>query len=269
MKTMNTTLYKYKSLGYHFFILDPKKNSFPISKAFVTQVCDETFSIGANGVIRGPFVLGNQFKMEVFDSSGIEIDATENSIRVFAKYLQDAGYTSESTATIITNKGKVLVTYMNEKKDFIKIHDITLYFPEDHLPMLQTFCNPWIQPILLDGRLYHGVHMEDQQTKTFMIEDVTSATTYAYTVNHSGSITEDSCFVSTDSNKTVEVRNYLAAACAYRFGLIDSKVTISSSMGELEIQMDTSHTLSTTAKAQKNGLLMMEYNHVGISANHQ
>jgi len=98
---------KYQALGNSYLILDPRDNQqsarYGIKRAdgyivpsteVVTWLCDQSRGIGSNGLLFGPVKMGGSknFGLCIINSDGTYAGFSGNGIRIFAKYLVDAGY---------------------------------------------------------------------------------------------------------------------------------------------------------------------------------
>lgn len=100
-------VFKYHALGNSYLVLDPRDNkrlglygveradgSVVPSTELVSWLCDQSRGIGSNGLLFGPTkVVGSkQFGLSIINSDGSYAGFSGNGIRIFARYLLDAGY---------------------------------------------------------------------------------------------------------------------------------------------------------------------------------
>lgn len=98
----NLRVLKYQALGNSYLILDPTRQSSPSRRSiqekrslakFVRVLCNEGWGIGANGLLFGPIsTRGDVFSLRIINSDGTPAGFSGNGIRIFARYLLDAGY---------------------------------------------------------------------------------------------------------------------------------------------------------------------------------
>lgn len=132
---MKITLEKYHGLGNDYLVFDPAKNDFELTKESVTLICDRHFGIGSDGILEGPIIENEQLTLKIYNPDGSEAQKSGNGIRIFAKYLKDAGYVQKSHVTIATPGGPVYVQYLNEEGTRIKASMGTLSFWSDEIPV--------------------------------------------------------------------------------------------------------------------------------------
>jgi hypothetical protein len=265
--TMNTTLYKYKSLDSSYFILDPKKNSFPITKGFVQEACDKAFSIGADGIIRGPFFMKQKVKMELFGHDGIEQKVTDNSIRAFAMYLYDAGYIEDSHIIIDTNSGQYEAEYINPVNGFVKVTSKDIIFPQDNFASVKALVPSSNQSALYKDRLFNAVCLENNpKSSILMLEETGRNEITSFQVKTPSLVEDGTCMISSSDAHLTSVKSYLAGVLAYRMGLVHSHLEVVTCHGSIFIEMNHGE-INSIAAAKKSGLLMMEYHHRGFVSN--
>src|SRR5215467_14613813 len=104
---------KYQALGNSYLVLDPRDNqqlaACGVKRAdghtvpstnLVTWLCDQSRGIGSNGLLFGPVkIVGSKnFGLCIINSDGTYAGFSGNGIRIFAKYLVDAGYVQEGAS---------------------------------------------------------------------------------------------------------------------------------------------------------------------------
>ncbi len=85
--------YKYQALGNDMLVVDPQWFELSLRPEMVRLLCDRHFGLGADGICFGP--LGNVVDspvMRFFNPDGSEAEKSGNGLRIFARYLVDAGY---------------------------------------------------------------------------------------------------------------------------------------------------------------------------------
>ncbi|WP_377830942.1 hypothetical protein ACFKHW_39970 (plasmid) [Bradyrhizobium lupini] len=109
-------IFKYQALGNSYLVLDPLLNR-DLMKSFektsggnalpparlVRWLCNQTYGVGSNGLLLGPVAIegAKHFGLHIINSDGSYAEFSGNGIRIFAKYLLDAGYASPNAPTLV------------------------------------------------------------------------------------------------------------------------------------------------------------------------
>ena len=104
---------KYHGIGNDYLVYDCQKNTEELDGEMIRKVCDRNFGVGSDGILAGPYIEDGEFAVRVFNPDGSEAKRAGNGIRIFAKYLKDAGYTLSERLNIRTKGGKVQVRFLN------------------------------------------------------------------------------------------------------------------------------------------------------------
>lgn len=93
MRPMNAQFHKYQALGNDMVVIDPATFAHPLTPAAVRLLCDRHLGVGADGVCYGPLPGAEQpLTMRFFNPDGSEAEKSGNGLRIFARYVWDAGY---------------------------------------------------------------------------------------------------------------------------------------------------------------------------------
>ncbi len=88
---------KYQAMGNDMVVIDPATCAIPLTPQNIRLICDRHFGVGADGICYGPLpdaLLPNT--MRFFNPDGSEAEKSGNGLRVFARYLWDAGVVTDS-----------------------------------------------------------------------------------------------------------------------------------------------------------------------------
>jgi diaminopimelate epimerase len=85
---------KYQALGNDYVIIDPQRTSFTPTAGRVRLACDRHRGLGADGLLYGPLPADDGFRVMIFNPDGTECERSGNGLRIFGRYLREAGYTS-------------------------------------------------------------------------------------------------------------------------------------------------------------------------------
>lgn len=93
--------YKYHGIGNDYLVLDPANLPAPLNQrlqaAWVRAICDRARGVGSDGIVYGPLPAGTEagahrFACQVWNPDGSEAEVSGNGLRIFARFLIDAGY---------------------------------------------------------------------------------------------------------------------------------------------------------------------------------
>lgn len=105
---------KYEAFGNDMMIADPAHFSLPLTPELIALLCDRHRGIGADGICYGPLPDRPIPTMRFFNPDGSEAEKSGNGLRIFARYLWDAGYVSEKTFRIAIGEDVLPVTVLDE-----------------------------------------------------------------------------------------------------------------------------------------------------------
>lgn len=126
--------HKYQALGNDMIVVDPAFFSLPLSPQQIQWLCDRHFGVGADGVCYGP-LSGPPFRMRFFNPDGSEAEKSGNGLRIFARYLWDAGYVNGRFYTIAIHDTLVQAEVLDDTANTIALEMGQLHF---------TAVNEWI-----------------------------------------------------------------------------------------------------------------------------
>ena len=109
--------YKYQALGNDYLVIDPNKIKLNLDADKIKTICHRHYGIGSDGILYGPVLDGGRFSLRIFYPDGSEAEKSGNGIRIFARYLWDAGYVNTKIFNISTLSGQVAVELLDEQGD--------------------------------------------------------------------------------------------------------------------------------------------------------
>lgn len=110
---MEIKIDKYDGLGNDYFIYDTQRNDLVLNQQRVRLLCDRNFGGGADGILEGPIPMDGGTGVRIWNSDGTVAEISGNGVRIFARYLRDAGYITEDVTTIHTDSGLVRVEFLS------------------------------------------------------------------------------------------------------------------------------------------------------------
>lgn len=115
------TLKKYHGLGNDYLIYDPNQNRELLQERQIQLLCRRNTGVGADGILSGPLFENEKIKVRIFNPDGSEAERSGNGIRIFSKYLKDAGYVKEKRYELWTKAGPVQVEFLDEDASRMKV----------------------------------------------------------------------------------------------------------------------------------------------------
>ena len=132
---MQIVLEKYHGLGNDYLVFDPNKNELELNEANVKMICNRNVGLGSDGILEGP-LLGEHLAVKIWNPDGSVAEKSGNGVRIFAKYLKDAGYVQKKNYELMTDGGIVEVTYLNEEGSRQRISMGKLSFVSEKIPVI-------------------------------------------------------------------------------------------------------------------------------------
>lgn len=113
-------LTKYTALGNDMIVIDPAHCAVALTPDNVRLICDRHFGVGADGICYGPLPGDGPFTMRFFNPDGSEAERSGNGLRIFARYLWDAGYVTGPD--FVMGMGEdTIPTHIDEKTGLITL----------------------------------------------------------------------------------------------------------------------------------------------------
>jgi len=98
---------KMHGAGNDFVVLDGIRESLPPLEALARRLCDRHFGIGADQLLVLRESRGADFRMEIYNPDGSQVEMCANGIRALTKYLRDRGLASADEISVETLSGVV------------------------------------------------------------------------------------------------------------------------------------------------------------------
>lgn len=146
--------YKYTAMGNDMLVIDPNTIDFQLTEDNIRKICHRNFGIGADGICYGPLTNEQPFAMRFYNPDGSEAGKSGNGLRIFARYLCDANYVTESTFDIAISDQTSHVTVLDEKKQTFKIGMGQATFSSDKIPMIGDVREVVAESLIHDDKTY-------------------------------------------------------------------------------------------------------------------
>lgn len=100
---------KYHALGNDYLVIDPADwNGATPTCEQIKRICHRNYGVGADGILFGPGKAADcDFSLRIFNPDGSEAEKSGNGLRIFSRYLWDAGLVTAKPFTILTAGGLV------------------------------------------------------------------------------------------------------------------------------------------------------------------
>ncbi|WP_414588146.1 diaminopimelate epimerase [Scytonema sp. PCC 10023] len=127
--------YKYHALGNDYIVIDPNKIDVSLSPDNIRLICHRNFGIGSDGILYGPIFGSEKMKLRILNPDGSEAEKSGNGIRIFSKYLLDAGYITSRSFELITLGGEVTIEITDPSIPLITVNMGAVTFQSDLIPV--------------------------------------------------------------------------------------------------------------------------------------
>ena len=254
---MKIVLEKYHGLGNDYLVFDPNKNSLKLSPENVKLICDRHFGVGSDGILEGPILGSEPMEVKIWNPDGSVAEKSGNGVRIFAKYLKDAGYVQKQHVMLGTGSGPVKVWYLNEEGTRLKASMGKVSFRSDEIPVTGPVRDA-VNETLIFGKIPykatcvsignpHVVIFLDEISKDLVCRIGKNSECAEYFPERI-----NTQIMKVIDRNTIEIEIYergagytlasgssgcAAAAAAYRQGLTDSKMYVRMPGGTLEIEI--------------------------------
>jgi diaminopimelate epimerase len=126
--------WKYQAHGNDYLVLNAADGPPPSAEA-VRRICDRHTGVGSDGVLYGPVMRDGAFGLRIFNPDGGEAEKSGNGIRIFARWLKDAGRVEGEGGWIATAGGEVEFRYLDAEGRRIEAAMGEVSFWSDDIPM--------------------------------------------------------------------------------------------------------------------------------------
>jgi diaminopimelate epimerase len=108
---------KMHGAGNDFVVLDGVRDALPPIEPIAARLCDRHLGVGADQllVVRSASSAAD-FRMEIFNADGTQVEMCANGIRAFYKYLRDHGHTDRDEIGVETLSGVVRPRWAGEDR---------------------------------------------------------------------------------------------------------------------------------------------------------
>jgi len=98
---------KMHGAGNDYVVLDGIREALPPISPLAARLCDRHFGIGADQLLVARPSSAADFRMEIYNADGSQVEMCGNGIRAFYKFLRDRGHTDRDAISVETLGGVV------------------------------------------------------------------------------------------------------------------------------------------------------------------
>jgi diaminopimelate epimerase len=128
--------HKYHALGNDYIVIDPRNTDIELTPENIRLICHRNFGIGSDGILCGPIMDGDRIGVRIYNPDGSEAEKSGNGIRIFSRYLIEAGYVSSRSFLLQTKGGEVAVELLADGADLIKVDMGRATFQSNEIPAI-------------------------------------------------------------------------------------------------------------------------------------
>ncbi|NIQ38568.1 MAG: diaminopimelate epimerase [Proteobacteria bacterium] len=146
--------YKYHGLGNDYLVIDPAKFDLKFDENSVRLICDRNYGVGSDGILHGPIIGddGSIF-LRIFNPDGSEAEKSGNGLRIFSRYLVEAGYVTSDDFELNTQGGRVSVHLDTSDGRVVTVDMGTLSFDTEEIPVRGPKREALLEPLEVNDRV--------------------------------------------------------------------------------------------------------------------
>jgi diaminopimelate epimerase len=105
---------KAHGLGNDYLVLEEAALTFPLTLAAIRLLCHRHYGVGSDGILLATKSHAADFGLRIFNPDGSEAEKSGNGLRIYARYLAEAGHARADTFTVETKGGVVRAALRRE-----------------------------------------------------------------------------------------------------------------------------------------------------------
>ncbi|MHB1627396.1 MAG: diaminopimelate epimerase [Bacilli bacterium] len=146
--------HRYHGLGNDYLVVDPRTTAIPVNDQSMRMICDRHFGQGADGILYGPLQEYDDVDLRIFNPDGSEAEKSGNGIRIFARYLLDAGYWNGGIPLNLRTLGGVVRVRVTEDSHLLTVGMGQASFRSRDIPYLSAKEEALADTLTVDGQHY-------------------------------------------------------------------------------------------------------------------
>lgn len=265
--------FKYQALGNDYLVVEPHWFGETIQPALVRQLCNRRFGVGADGVLIGPWrAPDGAYGLRIFNADGSECEKSGNGLRLFARYLVDVGYATESELRLsLLYTGEIVNVSFLPTEHAIRVDLGSYCF--DAIALQASTSQEQLRnyPLEIGGKVFTITGVDVGNPHCVVWVDGLSAELARTWGPRIGTCTLFPQKTNVQFARVLDRRNVqieiwergagytlasgssacAVAAVAYDSGLVDAAVTVHMPGGQVRVDLNANHTLALTGPAQR------------------
>jgi diaminopimelate epimerase len=255
---------KYHALGNDYLVFDPA--GFSLTAQHIQHVCDRHSGVGSDGILLGPLSSARaRFRLRIFNPDGSEAEKSGNGLRIFCRYLWDAGLVRDELFAVDTAGGVVTARVLDSGQS-VMIGMGAASFLSSDIPIAGLVREVIMESIDVADRTFDfcGVTMGNPHCVVLVPETAATLAKKYGPLIESSSIFPNRTNVQflqilDRANIRIEIwergagytlasgsSSCAAAAVAYRLGLCDPSISVYMPGGVIHIDMDNEFNVTMT-----------------------
>ena len=270
---------KYHALGNDYLVLDPKDGALPEQEEIV-RICHRNFGLGSDGILYGPLKTEKaDYALRIINPDGSEAEKSGNGLRIFARYLHDAG-TVKNDAFTVDTLGGLVTCQVDQCADSITVDMGRVeFFAEGTKVGIKDHKSQSIgQELSFNGKTQtvyiadignpHCVVVQDEISAKQAKEDGAAIELHSNFPNRTN---VQFLKIIDRNNIRIEIwergagytlasgsSSSAAAAVAYRIGLCDCDITVHMPGGQIKIQIGDNYAVRMTGPTTRVALINLD-----------
>lgn len=262
---------KYHALGNDYLVIEPESAGGGLSDEQIRMICHRNYGVGSDGILFGPVEAENaDFGLRIFNPDGSEAEKSGNGLRIFARYLWDAGKVDLGQFGILTVGGKVLAR-VHEGGGSVTVEMGQVSFDSRRIPVTGPKREVINEKMLIDAEelTFSAASIGNPHCVVLCGEVSEGLTRRLGPGIETGGRFPNRCNVQfmqvlDRGNIRIEIwergagytlasgsSSSAAAAVAKRLGLCDSQITVHMPGGEIAISLTDDYSVTMTGPVQK------------------
>ncbi len=252
--------YKYHALGNDYIVLDPQKIKIKLNEENIKLICHRNFGLGSDGILLGPVFMCDKINLHIYNPDGSEAEKSGNGLRIFSKYLIDAGYVKEKNFFVNTIVDQIPIEVLSYDPVLIRIDMGKVTFKSSEIPVSGKEREVVNETFSIKGISYKITCLSIGNPHCVIpLEDISE-----HVAREIGPLIENNDLfpnrvnvqflkVTDRGNISIEIwergagytlasgsSSCAAASAAYKLGLVDGSVRVAMPGGSLDIDIDAS-----------------------------